>query len=78
MLKGSKGDDLIATIDRRYTESEEYNVTEFIATEGNDVYIGGENIEKLTYSEIDEDELTGLYISFEEEYLPIIVIICHL
>ena len=58
---------MIATIDRRHKESEEYSVTEFIATEGNDVYMVVE-YRKLTYSQIDEDELTGLYISFEEEY----------
>ena len=72
VLKGTSGNDKISIGNRQYANNDIIRKTEINATRGNDIYIGSAEIEKITYETVDEDNLTGLFLTNSEDEITII------
>ena len=72
VLQGTRGNDQFEVSNRQRNEDNPYDIVDFIATSGNDIYIGSEETEKISYQAETSDNLTGLFISDKPENLPII------
>ena len=71
VLTGSKGEDSFFVNDNFHAERENA-ILNFEATEGSDLYVGSNDVERVDYTQINNDSLSGLYISDQPENLPLV------
>ena len=71
VLKGSGGDDQFIVEREPLKEQSSFEVT-YIATEGSDRYQGSSGQDLAYYGELNNDSLSGLYLSNEPEQLPLV------
>ena len=71
VLKGSAGDDQFIVEREPLKQQSSFEVT-YVATEGSDRYEGSQGQDLAYYGELNNDALSGLYLSNEPEHLPLV------
>ena len=66
MLKGSAGDDQFIVEREPLKQQSSFDVT-YVATEGSDRYEGSQGQDLAYYGELNNDSLSGLYLSNEPD-----------